>query len=179
MTSPARTVLDVTTIAGVEPALCVANYFLHAGLTDGEQLTTRYCGMEHNPFTLRTDLVLRLADGRIESIGESRTFYLCWRHGLPAPRPQWVVRDEHGQEVARLDFAWPERRVWLEFDGREKYSRYLRPGESVADAVLREKRREDLVRELTGWRCVRITWADLADPVRLATRLRDLLARAA
>ena len=56
--------------------------------------------------------------------------------------------------------------MWVEFDGREKYTRYLRDGETVTDAVLREKRREERVRELTGWICVRIAWAELADPRR-------------
>ena len=64
----------------------------------------------------------------------------------------------------------------MEFDGRQKYVQFLREGESVTDAVLREKRREDMVCELTGWRCMRITWADLADPVRLAARIRAFLA---
>ena len=66
--------------------------------------------------------------------------------------------------------------MWVEFDGREKYTRYLREGETVTDAVLREKRREDRVRELTGWICVRITWAELADPRRLAARIRAAFA---
>jgi hypothetical protein len=139
-------------------------------------MAERYATMSRNPFTLRTDLILRLADPRIESLGETRCFFLCWRHGLPAPQPQFVVRDAQGREVARLDFAWPEHRVWMEFDGKEKYTKFLRAGETVADAVLREKRREDLVRELTGWRCIRITWADLMDPERTASRISALLA---
>jgi very-short-patch-repair endonuclease len=75
----------------------------------------------------------------------------------------------------RLDFAWPELKVWVEVDGRAKYGRWLRPGESPTDAVLREKLREDAIREATGWICIRVTWADLADPVRLERRLRRAL----
>ena len=41
--------------------------------------------------------------------------------------------------------------------------------------MLREKRREERVAELTGWRCIRITWADLAYPERLRG---DVLPRA-
>jgi len=47
----------------------------------------------------------------------------------------------------------------------------------AGDVVFREKRREDRVRELTGWRCFRITWQDLAGPVRLAARIRAFIAR--
>ena len=44
-----------------------------------------------------------------------------------------------------MDFAWPEFGVFLEFDGKEKYTKYLKEGESVVDAVLREKKREELI----------------------------------
>ena len=175
VTSPDRTPLDITTVAGVEPSLVVMNHFLHTGLTTSERLRERYDKMRQDPFTLRTDIVLRLADKRVESIAESRTFYLCWRHAVPAPQPQWQVHDEHGRLVARLDFAWPELKVWLEFDGREKYVKYLKEGETVVDAVLREKARESMITELTGWRCIRITWADLQHPERTAARILAFL----
>jgi len=176
ITGGVRTAIDVTTILDVEAALVAVNHLLHAGLATKDNLWARYSLMGHHPNTLTTDLVFRLADARIESVGESRTFYLMWRHHVPAPEPQLVITDRHGREVARLDFAWPGRKRWLEFDGRQKYVKFLREGESVTDAVLREKGREDLVRELTGWRCMRITWADLADPVRLAARIAAFLA---
>ena len=167
--------MDITTIADAETSLGIVNHLLHAGATTLDDLADRYSSMSHNPFTLRTDLVLRLADPRVESLGESRSFFMCWRHGLPAPEPQFVVRDEKGHEVARLDFAWPEYGVWLEFDGKEKYTKHLRDGETTTAAVLREKRREDRIRELTGWRCIRITWADLMNPERTVARIRALL----
>jgi hypothetical protein len=131
--------------------------------------------MEANPYTLKTDLVLRLADPRLESIGETRTFFMCYRGGVPAPVPQYEVRDAFGHLLARLDFAWPDLGVWLEFDGREKYVKFLREGESIVDAVLREKQRESMIAELTGWRCIRITWADLQRPEATVARIVALL----
>jgi hypothetical protein len=175
VTGPDRTPLDITTVAGVEASLVVMNHFLHEGLTSPERLQERYASMRQDPYTLRTDLVLRLANGRLESIGESRTFFMCWRYGVPAPQPQWCVYDGPGRLLARLDFAWPEFKVWLEFDGREKYVKYLKEGESVVDVVLREKQRESKISELTGWRCIRITWADLQYPERTAARIRAFL----
>jgi hypothetical protein len=175
VTSATRTAIDITTVADTERSLAVVNHLLHEEYTTLEEVRGRYSSMERHPFTLHTDLVLRLADPRIESVGESRTFFLCWSQGLPVPEPQVIVPDHGRGEVFRLDFAWPERGVWLEFDGKEKYVKHLREGETVADAVLREKRREDRVRELTGWRCIRITWADLFFPERTAARIRALL----
>ncbi len=174
VTSGTRTAIDITTVASVEASLAVVNHLLHDGHTTPDALALRYAPMERHPYTLKTDLVLRLSDPRIESVGESRTLYACWRQGLPAPEPQFEVLDSAGRLVARLDFAWPEHKVWLEFDGREKYVKHLRENETVVDAVLREKRREERVVELTGWRCIRITWADLAYPERLAARIRAI-----
>ena len=155
--------------------MCVVNDFLHRGLTSLDQLHRRYEPMDRWPNTLGTDLVLRLADPRIESVGETRTFHVCWRHGLPAPEPQYEVFDEDGTCIGRVDFAWPEHRVFLEFDGKIKYGKLLREGETPTDVVLREKRREERICEVTGWRCIRVTWADLQRPEILAARIRNML----
>ncbi len=76
--------------------------------------------------------------------------------------------------IARADFAWPELGVFVEFDGRIKYGRLLAPGQSVADVVDAEKRREEEICRLTGWRCVRVVWADLERPARTAQRIRGM-----
>jgi len=175
ISAPVRASLEIATVGSLETALVVTNYFLHRGDFTLEQLAERYDEeMDRWPHSLRTGLLLRLADPRIESVGESRTAHFLWRAGFSVPEVQYDVFDGPVL-VARLDFADPDRGFWIEFDGREKYLRYLRPGETVADAVLREKTREDRVRELTGWSCFRITWRDLADPHALALRLRRFI----
>jgi hypothetical protein len=172
VTSPARTILEVTTVASIEASLVTANAILHAGLCSADDVRTRYEeGMDRWPHTLGTNVVLHLMDHRIESVGESRTCYLMWRFGLPRPELQYEVREASGELVGRLDFAFPEYGIWIEFDGKTKYEKFLRDGESSADAVFREKKREDRVRRVTGWRCIRLTWADLENPQRTAAML--------
>lgn len=173
--SATRTALEVTTCASTEVSLIVVNDFLHRRLTTVLDLQQRYAAMCHDPYTLKTDLVIRLADPRLESPAETRTWFMCYRHGVPAPTPQYQLRDDIGDLIARLDFAWPELGVWLEVDGRQKYVKYLREGESVVDVVLREKERESMIAEITGWRCIRITWVDLADPEATVARIIRLL----
>ena len=173
--SPTRAALEVTTLSSVEASLCVADDFLHRKLTTPEQLASRYELMTTWPATLTTDLVIRLADGRHESVGETRTGYLIWREGLPHAEPQFEVYDENGVLVARVDFAWPEHQVFLEFDGIQKYVKFLRKDETITDVVLREKHREEMICAITGWRCIRITWADLARPQVIVQRIRNLL----
>jgi hypothetical protein len=180
LTTPTRACLEVIAVTTLEPALVVVNDMLHRGLTTLEALTLRYgAGMEHWPNTLSAGLVLRLANPLVESVGETRALLLCWNAGLPMPQAQYSVRDGSGRERWRLDFAWPELGVWLEFDGRAKYSEHLRPGETAADVVVREKKREEAIAAATGWICVRITWEELARPALVVRRIREAFARRA
>ena len=173
-----RAALDCTLIADVEHSLVIANGLLHNRETTKALLRQRLATMNQWPSSLHTGLVIALADGRCESVGETRTMHLCWAQHLPRPEPQYDIKDRSGHVAARVDFAWPELGVFLEFDGKEKYLKHRRPGESVTDAVLREKRREERVCEITGWKCIRIIWADLYDPERTAARIRAVMALA-
>ena len=172
---PTRLALELTTIASVESALCVVNDLLHRELTTMDALRQRMERMQHWPRSLTTDIVLSLARPEIESVGETRTFHLCRRFGLPMPTPQFEIRDASGRVIHRVDLAWPEYGVFLEFDGRVKYEKYLREGERASDVVIREKKREELICRLTGWRCIRIDWNDLAHPERTAALIRAVL----
>jgi hypothetical protein len=176
VTSATRTALDLTTITDVEHCLPVFDHLLHVGATTKERLHDGSQAMSLWKDTLTTDLVIRLANPRCESVGESRTHFLLWRGGIPAPETQFEVVGPDGRLVARVDFAWPELGVFLEFDGKEKYLKHLKPGESVVDAVLREKKREEQICRLTGWRSIRITWADLYRPDQTVARIRAVLA---
>ena len=75
-----------------------------------------------------------------------------------------------------IDFLWRELGVFLEFDGRAKYEKFLKEGEPVVAAVLREKKREEMICRLTGWRCIRIVWADLYRPDATNAYIRSVLA---
>jgi hypothetical protein len=175
VTAGTRTAIDMLSITDSERALVTINGLLHSGETTLDLIARRAAAMKWNPQTLKDNVVLRLADPRIESAGESRSSWLFWCQHLPKPIPQFEVVDGRGRVVARVDFAWPDLGAFLEFDGKEKYLRHRRPGESVADAVLRERRRELLICGITGWRCIRITWADLFEPERTAARIVAVL----
>lgn len=175
LVSATRAAIETTTVSGVDSSLVAINHLLHQRLTTQDALFERAALMGQWPGSLHTDLVLRLADPRVESPGESRFCHLCFAQGLPRPEPQYEVRDADGRLVGRVDFAWPELGVFLEFDGAVKYEKYLRPGESASAAVVREKRREDELRRITGWRCIRITWADLENPAATAAMILGVL----
>jgi hypothetical protein len=171
----ARCAVEIIATATPEAALVAINGMLHAAELTREQLVAAVKAMKHWPHTLSSHLVVALADPRMESVAETRTYYLCRQQGLPRPEPQVKVYDEVGEVFARVDFAWPEQGVFLEFDGKIKYERFRREGESLDAYLMREKKREERLCQLTGWVCIRIGWADLDDPVATAGRIRRIL----
>ena len=171
----ARTCVEITTITDVERSLVVVNGLLNSGATTVQEFGEWAAEARYWPHSLATDLVLQLCEPRLESAGETRFDYFCWRQHLPRPVPQVKIYDERGTLVARLDFAWEDFGVFVEFDGKEKYTKYRRDGETLEQFLMREKKREELVCQLTGWVCIRVTWADLAAPELLARRIRKLL----
>lgn len=172
ITAPARTALDTASLLPQEPGVAVLDWYLQQGLATSDQIDHTFASMRWWPDTLGLRRVVQLADGRAESVGETRTRLLCRSERLPAPIPQFEIRHPSGRIAGRVDFAWPERRTLLEFDGMAKYHRLRRPGESIEQAVMREKHREDLLRELTGWLMIRLIWADLDRPESTAARIR-------
>ena len=173
---PARSAMEVSTIAGVEASLIVVNGLLRARAMTLADFAAEVERCRYWPGSLTADLVLRLADPRPESVAEDRFSYLVFRQGLPKPVPQLEVYDEHGLLLARVDFAWPAYGVFVEIDGKVKYERFRRKGETLEEFLLREKRREEAICQVTGWTCLRVTWADLERPERTAARIRRVLA---
>ena len=179
ITAPTRTALDTASLAPQEPAVAVLDWFLKSKMTTRDELEVAFAAMKHWPDTLALHRVLQLADGTAESVGETRTRLMLRGQRLPAPVAQMEIWHPSGLLAGRVDFAWPERRVMLEFDGMQKYHRLRREGESIEQMVMREKHREDLLRELTGWLMIRITWADLDRPRTTADRILRCFAQAA
>jgi very-short-patch-repair endonuclease len=176
LSTAARSAFEVTTLGGVERGLVAVNRLLHARKMTMDEFKAQADAHRDWPGSLTTNLVLHLADARLESVGEDRFSYLVFKQGLVTPEPQFEVFDELGSLVARVDFAWPELGVFVEFDGKVKYERFRRDGETLDEFLLREKRREELVCQLTGWTCIRLTWADLARPDVVASRIRKVMA---
>jgi hypothetical protein len=188
VTSVLRTLADLARSAPFEQGVVVLDAALAGGLVDPEQLPDALHRVRRRRGVSLARRVAAFADGRSESVGESRSRVAIARAGLPPPVPQWEVRDDTGRLVGRVDFGWPEQGVVGEFDGRVKYGRTDWSGYDSAgrgrpqadrdpgEAVYREKRRED---ELRAQRLtvVRWAWADLErfEPVaaRLGRAIRD------
>jgi hypothetical protein len=158
-TSLARTVVDLGRSLDFDDTVVAADAALHAGL-ESDALVMQLDAWPRRRGIARARMAITLADGRSESPGETRSRILMWRLGLPAPGLQYDVHTAGG--LFRSDFAWEDRGLLGEFDGRVKYGKLLRPGERAEDVVMREKHREQLLRA-EGWWIVRWTMADLRD----------------
>lgn len=177
VTSVARTVVDCAPLLAHGSAVALADAALHQGLTTLVELAEMVDGLARRRGVASCRAAIAATDGRSESVGESlsRVAMTAWR--VPAPSLQFEITGDDGSTLARTDFAWEAHRTVGEFDGRVKYGRLLKPGESPGDAVWREKLREDAVRDL-GWEVVRWVWADLAHPATLAARILRAFDRA-
>jgi len=99
------------------------------------------------PGLRRLAKTLALVDAGAESPKETWLRLLLQRSGLPPVQTQFVVRDESGSFVARLDMGWPDVKLAIEYDGdqhrtdRKQYVRDIR-------------RYEELIR--LGWVVIRV-----------------------
>ena len=112
----------------------------------------------------------RFADGASGSPAESLSRVQMQRAGIPTPVTQFKVF-LNGRLVATTDFGWEDTGLVGECDGKVKYGELLRQGETAEDAVMREKRREELIREAGYW-IARWGWQEACDQAELARIVR-------
>ena len=172
---PERCAIETASRVDNEVALVLFDSLLHHELSTYDELQARFELMQFWPRTRQLHIPVRMADGAAESPGESRGRWLCWKAGLPQPQLQYHVFDARGVLFARCDWAWPDHGTLGEFDGRVKYGRALLPGQDPGEVVFAEKQREDLIREITGCRMVRVIWSDYDRPRVTAARIERQL----
>ena len=137
-------------------ALAAADAALHRKHLTTADLNHACLLLARHPGTATTRAALVHAEGRHESPGETRLAQVL-RHLSIAATPQ-VVLERDGTRY-RVDFLLDDAPVVIEFDGRVKYD--------DRDDLFAEKRREDTLRGW-GYEVVRVTWADLSHPERIA-----------
>ncbi|WP_186760418.1 type IV toxin-antitoxin system AbiEi family antitoxin domain-containing protein [Arthrobacter alpinus] len=170
VTTIAQTVLDCARLFAMQEAVIIGDHALRKGL----QIAQLQALLVASPVvrgSAKARLLLAVLDGRSESAGESRTRVLVGRMDMPQPELQVEMATRYGNY--RLDFAWKQYKLALEFDGWGKYFDF----EPTDEAIARERQREKALMEL-GWQFIRIDWAALSDPAGLESRIRASLVRA-
>lgn len=163
VTSAARTAYDVARWSAlVEAVVAVDALARVAGVEPRELLVLRdrYLGARGSRQVPR---VVALSDPRAESPMETRLRLALVLHGLPPPSVQHPVRDENAEVVARLDLAYPDARLGIEYDGAQHRTQRR---------AMRDMDRQAVLTSL-GWRVLRFTAADVLDwPTTVAARVR-------
>ena len=173
ITADARTAIDVARCHSTATALVVADHVLGRSTTRDQLKQALYAASDH-PGARTAGRVVSLADGRSESVGETLGRLAFDAVDLAPDELQLPLRTDWG--TVRADYAWTRFKLVGEFDGRIKYGRLLKAGQSAQDVLVNERQRE-LAIERTGWLVVRFTWAEVFDHELVRTRLREAMAR--
>ena len=169
-TSMERTVVDCARFGAFEPAVIVGDNALYKGASLPLMLSM-VDSLAGKRGVMRARRVLAALDGKAESAGESRTRVFLARMDIPQPVLQYKITANFKEY--RADFAWPELKLILEFDGNDKYYKDQRTPQ-----VLREERRRENLLVEQGWRFIRIEWDDLDRPGELRRRIYAAMATA-
>jgi len=172
VSSLAKTAVDVAAKSDFARALAVLDSALRAGVALEELEETAERQRIRGIATVRS--VLRYANGLAANPGESwsRAQMINARLPVAVLQRRYVLFDGSN---AFPDFDW-DGKVLGEFDGLRKYGRDLKPGQSVEDALEREKLREIALRDLVD-EIVRWIWDDLENN-RMVPRVARALVRA-
>lgn len=151
-TSPLRTAIDVSGSLTVNALGKLVDHFLRTRQMKLEDFRERVCRLRPAPGRsmkrLRTILAARIPGyDPGESELEGRIARIIDRAGLPRPTQQHRVR--YDADRYRIDFAWPDRKLYLEGNG---FGFHRLSSDLDSDAT----RQNNLV--LAGWTPIEITW---------------------
>lgn len=153
VTTPLRTAVDLACKLRRREALAALDALAReCGVTVGamNRLLRRY---RRRRGVIQARELIALVDPRSESSGESWTRLEIHDHGLPVPQPQfWVNMD--GVPIYRLDLAYANARVVVEYDGEEFHTS---GDDRVADAARRDWLRRH------GWHVIVLTKESFTD----------------
>lgn len=170
VTSRAQTAVDVAARLPFEQAVPAMDHVLRRDKDRGlpalckDQLHALADRLATKTRAARAHRIIDFGDAQSGSVGESLSRAQMYLFHLPAPILQHPFYAADGSLLGVTDFFWKEARVAGEFDGSVKYSRgeYLK-GHSPAEAVEKEKAREDRIRA-ENVTFVRWTWQAAMNP---------------
>ncbi|GAB3759857.1 type IV toxin-antitoxin system AbiEi family antitoxin domain-containing protein [Microlunatus parietis] len=155
VTTPLRTALDLGRLLNRGPALAALDALLRVGRFTRADLRAALPRFKGQRGVVQLRYLVPLCDPRAESPQES-ILRLRWLDAqLPTPQPQYVVRDDRGFPVYRLDLADPAARFAAEYDGQDHHF-------TAAERKYDERRRDWLRRR--GWTIVVFDRDSLAAP---------------
>ena len=164
VTSPVRTAFDLARRLPFPDAVAQADALGRRHRFTGRALREMADRHPRTRWVSRVRAVAAAMNRLAESLPESRMRIALAARDVPAPVLQHPVSTPRG--TFRLDLAWPELKLALEYDGEEHRSITAHGRDLDRDAAL-----DDL-----GWLVIRVTKAQLDRPDELAARVLRKLA---
>lgn len=167
VTTPARTIIDLAGVLEEHPLEDALDCLVRRRLVHPRALQERLEAMDRRGRD-GLGLLLRLVRERTTwnvsgSSWENKVRRAVVAAGLPEPVRQFVVTDEHGAFVARVDLAYPEKRLYIEYDGRQH-------GDPRQQAKDRDRQNR---LSAVGWRPLRFIDEDLGSAAAIVGKVRD------
>ncbi len=150
-TSPAWTAVEVARSLRRPRALATLDAALRTALCSRGQLCRAATEQAGRRGIVAVRELLVHADPRAESPMESEARLAMIDGGLPMPELQYEIIDGNG-ELRRVDFAWPDYRLAVEYDGVDWHSE--------PDALRRDRRRQAALQDI-GWTVIAIVFDDV------------------
>jgi hypothetical protein len=173
LTSPSRTLIDLTAEMGFVAGVVVAESAVRRRLVTQAELGTALDAAAGRPGIQAARAALGFVDPAAESPLESASRAVIHQLGLPPPRTQ-VVLDDGARPFIRVDFGWDGVDVVGESDGLDKYVDLGRI--ETVRAIKEEKARERRILAL-GYEIARWGWDEVRDPRLLNAILTDAFRR--
>jgi hypothetical protein len=166
-TTPLRTAFDLARRPPLLEAVVAIDAMLAARLITKADLTRFAAGRPYWPGAGQLRRVLFASDAGSGSPMESRLRLLLVAGGLPWPVTQYEVRTAEGLFVARLDLAYPEHKLGIEYEGDHHRGRGM---------FQHDLRRLNML-QANGWTVLRFGASDIyRQPRRVIAVVRSALA---
>lgn len=150
-TTAERTVVDLARMRPAGDALATVDTALRVGACTSETLARQVSLQRSRRGIVAARRIVAFGNPLAESPMESRLRMRILDANLPAPTLQWPVHDDSGRLRYRLDLAWPQWRIAVEYDG--------------AGHMDRAKQRYDIARRTwlahAGWTVLWVTDHDV------------------
>ncbi|MDT7758914.1 MAG: hypothetical protein QOH27_4812 [Mycobacterium sp.] len=150
-TAPAWTAVEVARGLRRPRALAALDAALRSGACDRRALLVAASAQSGRRGIVNVRELIPLAAAEAESPMESEARLMMIDGGLPNPVLQLEVVDRDGR-LWRLDFAWPDRKVAVEYDGFDFHA--------DREALRRDRQKRAALHEL-GWTVVSIVSDDV------------------
>lgn len=151
VTTPAWTAVEVARALRRPRALATLDAALRSGTCNRAELWRAAIAQAGRRGIVAVRELLPLVDGRAESPMESEARLAMIDGGLPIPELQYEIIDGNG-DLRRVDFAWPEERVAVEYEGLDWHT---------GDEAMRRDRRRSMALMDVGWVVIAIVFADV------------------